>query len=126
MLSVLAVLQANAQCTLSFTGHLFRAGSAEKIAGATVMVKETGHQSISDSTGVFRLDNLCSGTYTLLVTAVSYDSTAIRVVVNKSQHKDLFIRANSTQLTEVEVRGERKQDIATNAHSEIKGLQLLQ
>ncbi len=119
-------MQATAQCDASLTGHLFRTGSTETIAGATVILKETGLHNISDSSGVFRFDNLCSGAYTLLVTAVGYDSAVIRVVVSKDIHKDLFLRANGAQLEEVEVLGEKKQDIATNARSEIKGLQLFQ
>lgn len=126
MLLASAAAQANAQCRLSVSGHVLRTGSQENIPAATLFIKETGSYRLSDSTGAFHIDSLCAGTYTLLVTAVGYDSLVMQVAVRGKMHKDLWLTANTRQLTEVDVIAEKKQDIATNAKSEINRIQLFQ
>jgi iron complex outermembrane receptor protein len=126
MLSVWTAVQASAQCELSISGHILRTGSPEKIPGVTLFIRETGQYILSDSTGAYHVDNLCAGTYTIMLTAAGYDPLTERIVAGKPLHKDLWLRADVRQLQAVQVLGEKKQDIVTATTAHISGLQLFQ
>lgn len=121
-----AAAQAHAQCSLSVSGHILSTTSQEKIPAATILVKETGGYHLSDSTGAFQLDSLCPGKYNLEITAVGYATLTIPIVLKNKLHKDLWLTTDTRQLTEVDVVASKKQDIATNANSQLNKIQLFQ
>jgi iron complex outermembrane receptor protein len=126
MLLIPAAILANAQCSSSVAGHIFSTGSGEKIPGVTLFIRETNRYALSDSTGAYRIDSLCPGAYTVILTAIGYDSSIQRLRVTRSQHKDLWLTANIRQLQAVEVTGEKKREIATVTATHLGARQLFQ
>ena len=126
MLPVCIALQVSAQCHSSISGHILRAGSQEKIPGVTLLVREISRFALSDSTGAYRIDDLCPGAYTLLLTATGYDSAIVRISLRQPLHRDLWLRADIHVLQEARVMGEKKPDLATAATSHLGGEQLFQ
>lgn len=120
-------MRATCQCTQSVSGYIYRIGGREAIFNATLIVKETGAHVVANGRGHFRLDSLCPGTtYTLVISSAGYDSLTKRLLVTDDQHMDFTLTPSVRQLETVEVTAEKKQDIATNAHSELKAQQLFQ
>ena len=115
-----------AQCKLSITGIVTHAGTGEKIAGATIEIKEINFYTVSDRNGVFRVDSLCAGTYSIKITHIGHDSLLSIITIDSSIRKEFVLAKNEGQLEAVQVVAEKKQDIATNAKAELKGLQLFQ
>lgn len=92
-----------------------------------MLIKGTARPIVADGRGAFHLDSLCPGAiYTLIITSAGYDSLTTTLKVSDEEHQDFVLTPAIKQLGAVEVTAEKKQDIATNAHSEIKGLQLFQ
>jgi iron complex outermembrane receptor protein len=111
---------------LSLTGNVSGAGSKEKIPFASIFIREPGKHVSSDSSGDFRLDSLCPGAYTLMITATGYDSLVRSFRLEENTNLSFILKRDAGELATVEVLGEKKQDIATNAKSELKGLALFQ
>jgi len=166
------------ECRLSVTGHILDVSKHEKIAGATVLLRPAARKPssrlstadpaagspvqrpaaagitvLSDRSGLFHIDHLCPGDYTLLITHAGFDAveTAVRLgggggglggmtdsvrvsgggggadsVADSGLHQTFLLSHSGKQLASAEVIGERRQDIATNAQSEIKTAQLFQ
>ena len=126
LLLIVAANESYSQCALSLTGNVSGAGAKEKISFASVFIRETGKYVLSDSNGGFQLDSLCPGSYTLIISATGYDSLVRLYQLTENANLSFILKRDAGQLAAVEVLGEKKQDIATNAKSELKGLALFQ
>lgn len=145
MLTLWAAVQTNAQCGAKVSGHILRTGSQEKLPGVTLFIKETGRYILSDSTGAYKVDSLCPGTYTLVLTATGYEPYESHIVVDgagagkgrragkggstdntRDVHRDLWLHPDTRQLQTVQVLGEKKTDIHTAATAQLSGQQLFQ
>jgi len=124
-LLLLPALSALAQdCSLDLSGYITDTDTKEKLSGATVLIRETSQFMIAQSNGFYRFERLCPGTYTLVVAHVNCDTLRVVVKLDTTTRQDLQLPHSRKQLETVTITGERKQDIATNAITEIKARQL--
>ncbi len=91
-----------AATTGSLRGKVSNAASGEPIAGVNVVLEETPLGSASDINGVFQINNIPAGTYTLRVTSVGYKTAAVE---NLKIHADLQA-AMDVNLEETAIAGE--------------------
>ncbi|MBC8033129.1 MAG: TonB-dependent receptor [Chitinophagaceae bacterium] len=92
LLALLAVSSLYAQtCKLRLSGHIEDADTRERLEAATILIKETGSELISNAKGDFVFDELCPGTYSLLITHIDCDPLEKKVVLNGTVHLDLFM-----------------------------------
>lgn len=70
-------------CQAVLTGQILGQDSHEPLIGATVYVQELSTGAVTDSSGIFRLSNLCAGKYTLVYQFVGYKVQTASVVVGK-------------------------------------------
>lgn len=81
------------------------------LPGATISVKENGLTMVTDNDGHYHFNDLCNGSYTLLVTYVGYQPKEVVVKLNKKKELDVSLQAEITALNTVQigsVRSERK------------------
>ncbi len=62
-------------------GRVYDARSGAPIAGALVQVEATAFGAQTDENGVFRIENLSPGSYTLLASMIGYTSQSVKGVV---------------------------------------------
>lgn len=96
-----------AQNNNTIRGVVFDKASNEKISFATVAIKGTDKGIITDTLGIFKLDNIPVGRYDIEVSFMGYNPSVIREVLISSG-KELFLEIPLTeqamQLDEVVIR----------------------
>ena len=90
----------------TISGYIKDAASGEALIGATVFIKENKSGSASNLYGYYSVSTT-PGKYTLVYSYVGYNSKEIPVVVSGNMKVDVELTAESTQLEEVVVKGER-------------------
>lgn len=118
-------------CQLSLAGHVEDTDTRDKLASATVLLKEAGIQIVTDSNGDFSFNRLCEGTYNIIVSHVDCQTTEMQIVLNKNVHIDINMPhlKNVLQVVTVEsVIGTPntgfKKDISGRQLDQVKGLSL--
>ncbi|WP_460971853.1 TonB-dependent receptor [Spirosoma migulaei] len=74
-------LAQSAECRATLSGTIVGSGHHEPLTGATVYVHELKTGAIADSSGSFRIEHLCPGTYTLVYQFVGYKTKELAVRV---------------------------------------------
>ncbi len=69
------------------------------VADATVLVKETGDETITDANGVFLFSGLAAGTYTLEATKPLYDTVQATAIVEAGVKNPDAVKIQLTRLT---------------------------
>lgn len=96
-----------AQHNSTIKGKVVESGTKRALAGATVTVKEKGMAVVTDSTGIFLIQHLSAGTYTITITSIGFfDKTVndINVITGKTNYFETELAENAVKLTDVTVR----------------------
>lgn len=92
----------------------------EPLLYAKVMVKETGHEALSNEKGLFKLENLHAGVYTLVYSFTGYETKEVKIEVKegKANHVDLALGASTVSLEDLmsvlASADNQEQQVATN------------
>ena len=132
LIAIAIVNNAIAQpCTYKLSGHVEDMDTKEKLVAATISIKETGKQIISNDKGDFVFTALCSGEYTLIVTHVSCDTVEKKFLLTKDYHVDIFMPHNRKVLGDVVVETQKgiantgfKQELSGKLLEQTNGLSL--
>ncbi len=118
-------------CTIKLSGHVEDADTKEKLQSATVSIKETGKQLVTDKKGDFVFNTLCTGVYTILITHVSCDEVEKKITLTKDYHIDVLLPHTRKILGDVTVDAQKsiantgfKKELSGRALEETKGLSL--
>lgn len=76
-------------CQSVLTGQLVDQDTQRPLPGATVYVRELGKGAVADSVGLFTLDQLCAGKYTLVYQYVGYKPQEAIVMVGRASTQSL-------------------------------------
>ncbi|MEP1487821.1 MAG: carboxypeptidase-like regulatory domain-containing protein [Algibacter sp.] len=70
---------------------------------AKVMIKETGIETLSDEKGLFKLEDLQAGYYTLVYSFTGYETKEVKIKVKpgKANHIDLALGASTISLEDL-------------------------
>ena len=103
---------------ITISGTVCGQQNKEHIAYATVVVEGSGVGSVTNDKGVFVIENLSPGKYTLKVQCIGYADKTISLQIDKNIY-DLHILLDemSLALNEVTVTSRRKQTDATTTYS---------
>lgn len=108
------------QCTLEFSGFITDSDTRQKIAGASVHIKELNRNAISNEQGLFIFKGLCPGTYTVDITHTNCQPQQLHLHLKEDLHQDIELPHSANQLAEVVVKGRVGVTTATVV-SELKG-----
>jgi iron complex outermembrane receptor protein len=118
-------------CNINFSGHVEDADTKEKLQAATVTIKETGKQIITDEKGDFVFTALCAGEYTVLITHISCNALQKKIILTKDYHIDMLLPHTRKLLGDVVVDAQKgigstgfKKELSGKALEETKGLSL--
>ncbi|MCC7501856.1 MAG: TonB-dependent receptor [Flavobacteriales bacterium] len=90
-------------CELVLSGHVSDEHDRSGLGFAEVRVLELARSVQADELGAYRIDWLCSGTYTLQVAHLGCDPVTVKVQVSRSMAKDLFLEHHGSELRDLEV-----------------------
>lgn len=113
------------QCSLKIDGHVHSDQSHEVLSNATVFLAESNQLIKTDDNGDFSIENLCEGSYTLIVHYINYDSVVKKITIKKNLHVDIDLVVSNNTLKEVVVSGQGK-NINTGMRRDLSEIKLFQ
>lgn len=115
-------------CNLRLSGHIEDADTKEKLKFATIIIKGSGKQIVSNEKGDFEFTGLCPGDYTVKVSHINCDTVVKIIRLNKDYHFDFFLPHARKVLGDVTVEVQRgiqntgfKNELSRRALEETKG-----
>jgi hypothetical protein len=106
LMPVLAVAQ-----KISVSGKVTSADTKAAIPGASVFLSNSSVGTLTANDGIFTLNGLNAGQYTLVVTAVGYENSMQTILVNTDAIKlDISLLPKTIQLQEVKISPMSKSD----------------
>ncbi len=125
--AITAVIPVIAQkpCNLALSGHVEDADTKERLTGATVELIGLQREVTTDEKGDFRFNDLCAGTYTILITHVDCQPIQQEIPVQKDRHQDFFLPHALNTLGEVKV-ATKTGTASTGLKEELSGVRLEQ
>ncbi len=118
-------------CTIKLSGHVEDADTKEKLQSASVIIKETGKQIVTDAKGDFVFTALCEGVYTIQISHVSCDVYERKITLTKDFHFDALLPHTRKVLGNVTVDTQKgiantgyKKELSGRLLEEAKGLSL--
>jgi iron complex outermembrane receptor protein len=81
----------------------------QPIAGAVLILKETGRNATTDAQGQYKIEQLCQGTYVLECRIVGYKVIKTTVSLQHSAEEDINLNEDEVHLQDVEIVARRIQ-----------------
>jgi hypothetical protein len=104
-------MNVKAQFTGSISGYITNANNKEPLPGATVTVETVNKNTLTDSSGRYRITGINTGYYTVTVSVVGYATVSrFNIVVTSGNENELSfeLQPRSSELAEVIVRSNRQ------------------
>ena len=100
-----------AQNHATIRGFVYDREDGEPVIFTNVYLEGTTYGAATDVNGYYSISQIPAGSYTLMVTAVGYDTTRVDVTVKRGDvlNERLLIAESSVQMTEFEVSAERQE-----------------
>ena len=110
LLSILITTIASAQ-TGNIRGFVYDKESGEPVIFCNVFLKGTTIGAATDINGMYNISKVNAGNYTLVVTYIGYDTTEVKISLQKGKiiSQNLEIRESSIKLDEVTVSAAREE-----------------
>lgn len=104
-LSVLLFMSASAQAQSLF-GKVTDA-KGEPLIGVTIQIQDTKRGTTTDVNGLYKLENLNPGTYTVIYSYIGFEAQryTFNLVAGKSQNQDIILKEDAKLLSETVVIG---------------------
>lgn len=113
-----------AQCSLSIRGTVIDLDTKEPLPYSNIVITELQKGGSTDERGAFVLENICPGSYTILVSHLSCESKEIKVVMTENKILYVELPHSHNLLKEVCITEEKPGMVATQAVSVISGQEL--
>ena len=109
--------------TGNIRGFVYEKESGEPVIFCNVFLKGTTVGAATDINGMYNISKVNTGTYTLVVTYIGYDTTEINISVEKGRilTQNIDIKKSSVKLNEVRISAERESMKTPNELTSIPG-----
>lgn len=113
-------------CNYSIRGTVLDAEQHPVIGAIVRMDSDMTKGAVTDTNGRYVINGLCKGHMVLQCNALGYAPVNSHLHITGNDRVDFLLNADKNDLQEVVVNGVRMQDLHTVAHTDLKGLALLQ
>ncbi|NRA94455.1 MAG: TonB-dependent receptor, partial [Psychroserpens sp.] len=107
LLFLSGILQAQ-DCSLTFLGEVKDFHDGTPITAANIYIKELDKYVISDLDGKFKIENLCQGEITLVISHVGCETKTVSINIDGDVFKSIRLEHHIEELNEVSVVGNRQ------------------
>lgn len=107
---VFGYFNAFSQGKYTISGYVRDAQTGEELIGATVFIKELPNVGITTNAYGFYSLTIAKGSYNVLAQFVGYETSSQLIVLDKSTSIDFSLKVKVTELNEVVVTSERRND----------------
>ncbi|WP_299335193.1 TonB-dependent receptor [uncultured Psychroserpens sp.] len=92
-------------CSLTLLGEIKDFHDATPIASATIYIKHLDKYIVSDFNGKFKIEDLCEGEVTLVISHIGCETKTVTVMMTGDQFKSIDLEHHIEELNEVAVKG---------------------
>lgn len=118
-------ISSNAQCAYSLSGKVIDHHDRQPLEFADIYINELKRGALTDSVGYYRIDGLCSGTYTVLFKHLGCEDIVTTITVNNSNTtQNFYPEHHLEELGLVNVVAERSPEKTTQESHTIKEREL--
>ena len=118
-LSVLSLIGFSQECDHIFLGELSDFHDKTPIIGATVFIQNLDNYVTSDIDGKFKIENLCDGEITLVISHISCETKTVKFMVKGDIYKSISLEHHIESLGEVSVTGNATKQETTTAQETV-------
>jgi iron complex outermembrane recepter protein len=104
---------------LSISGTVRDANDRSLLPGANVIIEGTFHGAHTNNNGIFQLDNVSEGIYTLIVSYVGYNTHRIEINLERSVTLEILLEPSAILSQEVIVSATRADSRTPSTHSNV-------
>ena len=123
--SVLSFTGFSQQCDNIFLGELSDFHDKTPISGATVFIQNLNKYVSSDVDGKFKIENLCDGEITLVISHISCETKTVTFLVKGDTYKSIALEHHIEALNEVSIKGNAtKKETSTGQETVLKSADL--
>lgn len=94
------------ECSLTFLGELSDFHDGTPISAASVYIKKTDRYVISDFDGKFKIENLCKGNLTLVISHIGCETKTVTYNLESDLFKSIDLEHHFEELNEVAIKGQ--------------------
>lgn len=110
------------KCSFTFLGELSDFHDGTPISAASIYIKQTDRYAISDFDGKFKIENLCKGNLTLVISHIGCETKTVTYMINSDVFKSIDLEHHIEELNEVAIRGlSTKKESITAQETTLKG-----
>lgn len=117
---ICASLAYSQECSLSINGTIKDFHDGTLIQDATIYIKQIEKYTTSNSNGVFSINDLCKGNYTLVISHISCEDKTIEIDLTDSKIISVFLEHHIEELSEVTVKSSGAKKTRTSQETLIK------
>ena len=92
------------------TGTVLGGDNNSSLPGASVYLANTTFGSLTDADGVFTLENLPAGKFTLVISFIGYEKVQLEIDTENPKRYTVILQPSGTKLSEVVISGKRTSD----------------
>lgn len=122
LLSLIAALKpavAQEVCSYSLTGKVIDEHDGQPLEYANIYIKELEKGGISDSTGLFKIDGICTGTYTVTCSHLGCESIVKTMTISGNTSHNFYPEHHAEFLREAVITGERTEAEPTQSEERL-------
>ena len=114
------------QCEITLSGKVICISTNEVLPFSTIYIKELQRGIVADEKGVYLIDKICAGKYTVEVSQIGHKTLDTIIEINKNNYVVFNLPSSEAHLKEVDVVSNKieKSGVETVAKSEITGEKL--
>lgn len=122
LLCSISLTAAQAQSTGNIEGQVFDLQSSEALTGVNIVLQGTNYGAATDINGNYRIENIPSGSYTLIATYLGYENIEQEINIEGGQTLELDLEMKPTMLRsdEMVVTGSRRPEKLLESPSTIE------
>ena len=100
--------QAQTGCDLSLSGQVIDEHDGSSLGFANLWLVNEKRGTSADINGFYRIDDLCSGEHTIVVSHIGCDPDTILLKLKKSREANLKLEHHTEELKEVQIEGRKE------------------
>ena len=125
LFQIIAISVFSQNCSIE--GTVSDKQTQETLVGATIMIQGTTKGTITDFDGNFKINNLASGMYNLVISFVSYDPQILTVDLRNKTSERFNVQLSPATLNigEINIKGRKRENTEVSLLSSLKTQQLI-
>ena len=114
------------ECNYTLSGKVIDEHDQSPLLFATVFIKELERGSVSDDMGNYKIENLCKGTYTVVINHLGCEPIVEKIILTKSEEHHFYPEHHTEELREFTFREKEVQEENSIAKKELSVKELNQ